>query len=161
MADLTVVSPTTVFPSGITITPANPGETDISDFAFGDIGEGTALRTFDDYTVDFPTTDVAAFGFDYVDLDRDGADVAFGTFAHALALTGDADTGVTPDDFAFFGVVVDNPSEIGGSYSIVITAFEGFCVDNLSFVPEPSTLLLLSMGTVGLLLYAWRKRRRR
>ncbi len=32
-------------------------------------------------------------------------------------------------------------------------------IDNVRIIPEPSTLVLLAMGAVGLLAYAWRRRR--
>jgi len=33
-------------------------------------------------------------------------------------------------------------------------------IDNVSLIPEPSTFVQLCMGVVGLLAYAWRRRRR-
>ena len=33
-------------------------------------------------------------------------------------------------------------------------------IDNVGLIPEPSTFLLLTMGAVGLLVYAWRRRKR-
>ena len=41
-----------------------------------------------------------------------------------------------------------------------IGAVSGDRVRGLAFVPEPSTLMLLSMGAVGLLAYVWRRRKR-
>ena len=38
-----------------------------------------------------------------------------------------------------------------------LTNQDGFAAD---IVPEPSTLLLLAMGAVGLMAYAWRRRKR-
>lgn len=93
-----------------------------------------------------------AFGFDYADLDISGATISFGAFSQALALTGDADAGITSDDFAFFGVVASAGDIPGGSFSIATG--EGFMIDNVSFgaaatVPEGGTLPLLSLGLVA------------
>jgi hypothetical protein len=46
----------------------------------------------------------------------------------------------------------ENPAKIGGRQ--FVKAFE-----TITIVPEPSTLLLLAGGLVGLLAYAWRKRK--
>lgn len=157
-ADGTVVTGATVFPSGITATAS--GTLDISSFAFSAIGQGNALRTFVNTTIVMPGSPVA-FGFDYADLDLGGASIAFGTFSQALALTGDADSSVTSDDFAFFGVVATAADIPGGTFSFT-SVLEGFVIDNLSFgsgtaVPEPGTVALLGLGLAGLG-YARRRR---
>jgi len=43
-----------------------------------------------------------------------------------------------------------------GYANFTVTSFSGYAVS----VPEPSTLALLGMGAVGLLAYAWRRRRK-
>ena len=149
-ADGTLVNAATVFPSGISIPTGS--SLDISSFAFSSIGQGNALRTSNSpLTIALPGAPTA-FGFDYADLDISGATISFGAFSQALALTGDADAGITPDDFAFFGVVASAGDIPGGSFSIVPT--EGFTIDNVSFgtaatVPEGGTLALLSLGLVA------------
>jgi len=67
-------------------------------------------------------------------------------------VNGYADAGITPDDFAFFGVVASAGDIPGGSFSIATG--EGFMIDNVSFgtaaaVPEGATLPLLSLGLVA------------
>lgn len=150
-ADGTAVNSATVFPSGISIPTGS--SLDISSFAFSSIGQGNALRIS---PTSLPTIALpgapTAFGFDYADLDISGATISFGAFSQALALTGDADAGITPDVFAFFGVVASAGDIPGGSFSIVPT--EGFTIDNVSFgtaatVPEGGTLALLSLGLVA------------
>ncbi len=47
-------------------------------------------------------------------------------------------------------------NESQGYASFTVTSFSGYAVS----VPEPSTLALLGMGTLGLLAYAWRRRRK-
>ena len=143
-ANLTVVNAGTVFPSGISV---NGADTDISDFGWGAIGEGVGLRFFSDTTITLPGAPTA-FGFDYVDLDLTGATISFGAFSQALAMTGDGDAGITPDDFAFFGVVFAPGDLPGGNFTIALN--EGLGIDNLAFgrgsVPEPATLALLGLG---------------
>jgi hypothetical protein len=51
---------------------------------------------------------------------------------------------------------------IGSGATVTIQAIPGGPLamdDNLSSVPEPSTLVLLGIGAIGLLAYGWRKRR--
>ena len=48
----------------------------------------------------------------------------------------------------------------GGEISSTIFPFFVNATNNLNVVPEPSTLILLGMGTVALLAYVWRRRRR-
>ena len=147
----------TVFPSGINVNGAN---TDISDFGWGAIGEGVGLRFFNDTTITLPGSPTA-FGFDYVDLDLTGANISFGAFSQALAMTGDGDAGITPDDFAFFGVVFAPGDLPGGSFTIALN--EGLSIDNLAFgrgsVPEPATLALLGLGLGAAGLRAARRRK--
>jgi len=95
------------------------------------------------------------FGFDYVDVDNVGTQVRVGASVFGVARTGDADSGVTPDDFAFFGVVGVSPADIPGGAFQLITG-EGMLIDNLTFspfaptaaIPEPGTLALLLVGTL-------------
>ena len=65
----------------------------------------------------------------------------------------------TTDRIAVMVIACENKSpssspEFHGHYA------DDVCL-TLDVIPEPSTLILLSMGAVGLLAYAWRKRRRR
>lgn len=152
-ANGTAVTAATVFPSGITATGS---ALDISSFAFSAIGQGVALRTlFQNATITLPGSPIA-FGFDYADIDQDGAGIAFGSFSQALANTGDADYGITDDDFAFFGVVASAADIPGGTFSFTVGTYEAFSIDNLSFVrstaaiPEPGILGLLGLGLAGL-----------
>jgi hypothetical protein len=151
----TAVTPATVFPSGIVVTGI---DTVISNFAFSSIGQGNALLAFDDYTVAMPGA-VTAFGFDYADLDFSGLQIVVGANTYTLALTGDADTSVTPDDFAFFGIVGSSPLDIPGSiYLAHFPGFEGTVIDNLTFaddsvgvaVPLPSAAWA-GLGLCGIL----------
>ncbi len=51
----------------------------------------------------------------------------------------------------------DMPSEI----MIGVSVPKGYIVEyNTNPIPEPSTLVLLGMGAVGLATYAWRRRKR-
>jgi hypothetical protein len=152
----TAVNVGTVFPSGIT----QNGALDVDAFAWASIGEGNGLRIFNDTTITMPGSPTA-FGFDYVDLDLAGATISFGAFSMALPMTGDADSGVSPDDFAFFGVIA-GPGEIPGG-AFTIAPLEGLSIDNLAFgeasaVPEPTSIALVGLG-LGLV--ARRTRRRR
>ncbi|MBL8398925.1 MAG: PEP-CTERM sorting domain-containing protein [Candidatus Accumulibacter sp.] len=94
-----------------------------------------------------------AFGFDYADVDfGTPSTISFGAFSPELPQTGDADTGITPDDFAFFGVVA-SAGDIPSSRFLIVTS-EGLAIDNVSFgtaaaVPEGGTLPLLSLGLVA------------
>lgn len=149
-ADGTPVNSATVFPSGIS-TPTGLS-LDISAFAFSSIGQGNALRTLGPLTIALPGAPTA-FGFDYADVDfLTASTITFGAFSPVLPQTGDADTGITPDDFAFFGVVASAGDIPGGRFSIVTS--EGLTIDNVSFgtaaaVPEGGTLPLLSLGLVA------------
>ena len=107
-----------------------------------------------DFEVTFPER-ILAFGFDYGDLDQNAASIAFGNTSIDLTLTGDADFDVSPDDFAFFGVIADDNREIGGAFSSSFGDPAEY--DNLGFVlvPEPASLTLLGLG--GLI--ATRRRR--
>jgi len=146
-ADGAAVGPGTVFPSGISLST----NSDIRDFGFGDIGEGTALNGTNQ-TIILPGSPIA-FGFDYVDVDLTGVTISFGSFAGNLPSTGDADAGVTPDDFGFYGVVLGSTAEMPGA--MFSFSGEGFTLDNLSFtttlrtVPEPGTFFLVGLGLVG------------
>jgi hypothetical protein len=89
-------------------------------------------------------------------VDQAGATISVGAFSQALAFTGDADSGVSSDDFAFFGVV-GLAGDIPGAFSISVGMGEGMMIDNLSFsaaatsdVPEPGSLALLGLGLAGL-----------
>ena len=53
------------------------------------------------------------------------------------------------------GAPLTNPTSIPGVYRI----FPGAGVMYLDAVPEPGTLVLLATGLIGLLAYAWRKRK--
>lgn len=145
---LGAVGPATVFPSGISLSTAS----DIRTFAFGAIGQGRALDGTNQI-INLPGG-VLAFGFDYADVDLGGANVLIGSFVGALPMTGDADTGVTPDDFGFYGVVATSVADIpGGTFSF---QGEGFTLDNLSFataatVPEPPVSGLLAVSLIAML----------
>lgn len=156
----TSVNQTSDFSSGIVIEPTETDVTRISDFAFGALGLGNGLLTFNDVTITFPSR-VLAFAFDFADVDHDGAAVTFGTFNEPLPFTGDADDGITADDFGFFGVVADTPDEIPERTVQLLTlgSLEGVVIDNLTFLPapEPAAHLLLLMGLAAML--AWARRR--
>jgi len=51
-----------------------------------------------------------------------------------------------------------HPGAAVGFYADFRANMKGM-VDNIRFIPEPGTLVLLGCGLVGLLCYAWRKRR--
>ena len=62
-----------------------------------------------------------------------------------------------PDGFVGTSINLDNgdvTNPFTGSVNIVSTAFE------VAAVPEPSTLILLGLGTLGLFGYGGRRRRR-
>lgn len=157
---LGAVTNATAFDSGIQVIPStpNPSDTRISAFAFGDIGEGNSLLTFKNATVNFNMADVFAFALDFADIDHDGASIGFGAYSYFFPTTGDADNGVSPDDFGFIGFVADGVADIpGSSFNILIEGFEAVAIDNLSFanrqthVPEPGSLILMALGFLGLL----------
>lgn len=151
----TPVTSTLMFPSGISGGGSNA---QIHDFGFSSIGQGNSLRTSSNLTILLPGAP-RAFGFDYADITRDSVTVSFGSFSHSLALTGELFPNITPDDFAFFGVIFSE-SELP-STPVITTHYanpnspDAFHIDNLSFssavsVPEPGTLALLSLSLVGL-----------
>ncbi len=143
-------------PSDFIISPAGPNKTRISDFAFSRIGEGRALQTFQTLDIQYSGQNVLGYGFDYADLDWSGATLSFGDFSMALPMTTDADVSISANDFAFFGFRVDSPEELdSGRFSIIITGYEGYALDNLSVassvstVPLPGGLPLFLSGLLG------------
>lgn len=153
------VPATLELPSGFIILPAGPNKTRISDFAFSSIGEGRALQTFQTLDIQYSEQNVLGYGFDYADLDWSGATLSFGDFSMALPMTTDADVSISANDFAFFGFRVDNPEEFdNGRFSIMITGYEGYALDNLSVassvstVPLPGGLPLFLSGLLGFVL---------
>jgi hypothetical protein len=79
-------------------------------------------------------------------------------YLYALAGQPDSEGPVNYDIYAAFNRVVDGPYRIGTGVGSVTVTLSG-----VAAVPEPSALVLLGMGAVGLLGYyaAWRRARRR
>lgn len=150
------VARTLHLPSGIIISSASHRKTRISDFAFSRIGEGKALQTFQTLDIQYSGQKVLGYGFDYADLDWSGATLSFNDFSISLPMTTDADVSISANDFAFFGFRVDRPEELDDSgFSIIITGYEGYALDNLtvasavSSVPLPGGLPLFLSGLLG------------
>ena len=153
------VADTFELPSGFIISPAGPNKTRISGFAFSRIGEGQALQTFQTLDIQYSRQNVLGYGFDYADLDWSGATLSFADFSIALPMTTDADVSISPGDFAFFGFRIDSPDELDNNrFSIIITGYEGYALDNLtvassvSSVPLPGGLPLFLSGLLGFIL---------
>jgi hypothetical protein len=137
---------------GITeVAPGSSGDTYcFTDIASTPLGWQAGSGSLHNYGVQLDTTGGA--GNWKVSYYIDGALQTY--LAHADG--GPSYQNVTGSSFALPAGTVINYVGFGGATS---TAF-GF-VDNFSLTvtPEPSTLVLLSMGLVSLLAYAWRKRK--
>ena len=58
----------------------------------------------------------------------------------------------------YFAIISNNTNGLGVFANESMPPYTGVG-DSVSFVPEPSTLALIASGLIGLLCYAWRKRR--
>jgi len=134
--------------TGLTIAPAMGAD-------FVDLAQLGRILVANPGTLQFTfaNSEVTAFGFEFTDVDIQGADiVSFGTFQMALPVTGQTSI----NSIHFFGVVADEPGEIGGGFTFQNSEF--VVLDNLStFVPEPAGWLLSACGLLALL-SMWRKR---
>lgn len=80
------------------------------------------------------------------------ADLTMDTAGDSYSWTWDADGAVY---IGLFGYTNDDPASGFGD----VTMFDNVSVFNSTVVPEPSTIALLATGLIGLLAYAWRKRK--
>jgi hypothetical protein len=138
--------------NAIVFEPAAPGTADISQT----FTSGSGLATFSfDYSGADPAYGGGSSGILSVTID--GNPVTFAAATTIPTVFGSGWLSATSDSFSL----------AAGSHTLVIGAVVGSGyygqagIDNLSIsqVPEPSTLALLSAGLVGLLAYAWRKRK--
>jgi hypothetical protein len=122
------------------------GETSMQFVGVGNVGNAADATGYGSvgYAYQMGTFDVTVG--QYVDfLNAVASTDTYGLYNSAM-ISGD---GVFP-----FGIT---QSSISGSYSYSVTG--SFSPFMLAAVPEPSTFVLLGVGSAGLLAFAWRKRR--
>lgn len=160
----------TLFSSGMTITN---GTGTISTLAWTAIGQDKGLElTTASMNIASNFTDLRAFGFDLADNDYvppEGdvdpgyygfVDLIFNSTVYQLPFTGDVTSGVTPDDFGFFGVIATTAAEIpSGSFQLIQSTSSmetpHITIDRMTFssVPEPTTgglLLIAAFSMIGM-----------
>ena len=117
-------------------------------------GTGVATGTYDVYAI-FWTHTSDAWGID--------ASLAGGPIVPCTQYTG-TPTGVTTSDKVEQYNLLGRVSVTDGSFAVTVVERDGYSrgwYDGVTYqaVPEPTTLSLLVVGMLGMLAYAWRKRK--
>ena len=102
-------------------------------------GSGGYNTSVYDITVPYQTDKWQEWDVDYV----------VGTSTYTLTVGGISQSGLPAAPGAVGGVCFVNSGASAG----------GYYLDAVSTIPEPSTVMLLASGLLGLLAYAWRKRK--
>jgi hypothetical protein len=107
----------------------------------------------------------------------DGSDIGFASSSGRVSVDSMGQSHVHPaaggwalQTFTLTGDVLVSKSKLaaGAFTEILLSPSDGCYIDNVTLtatgpdfasVPEPSTIVLLASGLIGLLAYAWRKRR--
>lgn len=100
-------------------------------------------------------------GVNYLlDLYGDGAAVPYGTYLNQGVLAEGGDTGIisVPNVSVRAGNLLSLEIYNGANYYYDLTGIT-FTIDDGNDVPEPSAIVLMTVGLFGLLAYAWRKRK--
>ena len=149
-----------VLSNGATYFRSDPavGREFIQSFSFATLGEGLELTLENSsiVPVELSFAGVAGFGFQYSDLDFGDGTVTIDGVVYTLPITGDADAGITPDDFGFFGVLIGVGDALLTSFSFAGVSGDNFSIDNFMLttgdreVPEPAALALFGLGLAGL-----------